>query len=113
MKKKLLDVLNNWVAMYPEDMFPPIDYKELHSIFVDEGIPVSIESIYADCARRVINLAIAEVEKITLKSSNYTPYIVDCHYMDQEDGCCNHPSNLTPECNGDICPRVRHDPYCE
>lgn len=30
-----------------------------------------------------------------------------CPYRDPEDGCCAHPNNLTPECNGIVCPLMK------
>lgn len=35
----------------------------------------------------------------------FTP-ITDCEHKDQQDGCCSHPKNMTPECHVAACPRL-------
>jgi len=32
--------------------------------------------------------------------------ITDCEHKDEDDGCCHHPNNMTPECHCDACPRI-------
>ena len=44
-----------------------------------------------------------------------TPAILGCSYIGEEDGCCNHPDNPTPECWIDderftCCPRINRVP---
>lgn len=35
----------------------------------------------------------------------FTP-ILNCEHQDENDGCCHHPKNSTPECHIFCCPKL-------